>query len=209
MPPIVLTFSTQLGSGGPAIARSVSEALRYPYFDREVITSAAANVGVSPETVADSERWPSLVERWLESLSQVATVGDGMLVPAYDYPGLRMTSADYRQMIEQVVRELAKRGRCVIVGHAGQATLSDQGENVFKVLVWGSAEKRTARLASQSGKDPTEVRCEVEESDRTRFDLFEHVYKIAWLDSQLYDLVINTDAIGLEAAKSCILAAVG
>ena len=146
----VVTFTVQTGSDGNEIARAVSVKLGYRYYDREVVSQAASLAGVSPETIASAERWPSFIERMLEHFARATALSDTAVPgsPVATPPVLTMTSADYRALIEQVVRELASRGDCVIVGHAAQIILREE-PGVFKVLVHGSAEKRTARLAAQ------------------------------------------------------------
>jgi uncharacterized protein len=205
----VLTFAVQLGSGGLSVARSLSDRLRYDYFDREVILRAAYDVGVSPATVADSERWHSLSERVLETMLQSALMPSGMTAPiTYELPDLRMTSVDYRKLIEQVMKELSHRGGCIIVGHAGQVLLK-RDESVFKVLIRGSAERRSQNLAAQESIALDAAHKLVEESDDRRQEFFLRVYKTNWLDSALYDLVLNTDTVETGGAVDCVADAIG
>src|SRR5207253_8634307 len=51
-------------------------------------------------------------------------------------------SADYRSMIAEVVRGMAERGPCVIVGHAAQMALQDQ-PGVLRVFVHAPAPVRS------------------------------------------------------------------
>jgi cytidylate kinase len=205
----VVTFSIQLGSDGLTIARGVADKLDYRYYDNEIVSEAAALAGVSPETVAAAERWPTFIERMLERLALTTVVSEGVLPspPAANPAALMMTSADYRQLIEQVVQNLAERGECVIVGHAGQAILQ-QGPDVFKVLVHGSRERRAERLALEEGLSLEEATSRVKDSDRQRKEFFKHVYGIDWLGSSTYDLAINTDEMDHDTAISLIVTGV-
>ncbi len=198
----VVTFSAQLGSDGEAIARAVADRLGYRYYDREIIDEAASLAGVSPEAVANAERWPGFLERMLETMGRATALSDAISGPPAGPAILTLTSADYRGLIEQVVRELAKRGECVIVGHAGQAILKEQKHGVFMVLAHGSADIRAERVARAQSiplKDALEL---VKDNDKQRIDFFKHVYDVDWLKSPLYDLTINTDDVDLEAAVS-------
>src|SRR5690606_35375931 len=155
---MVVTFSIQLGSDGVALARAVSDKLGFRYLDNEVISQAAAIAGVSPDTIAAAERWPTFVERMLERLALTTVVSEGVLPtpPTANPATMMLTSADYRQLVEQVVQSLAAEGRCVIVGHAGQAILRNKPQ-VFKVLVHGSKDRRAARLAKEEEIDVKEA----------------------------------------------------
>ena len=206
----VLTLSVQLGSGGYEIAQAVSRKLGYRYYDREVTSEAAALVGVSTDTVVAAERWPSFIERMLERLALASASAEGVLpgTPAASSAALTMTSADYRRIIEQVVVELAKRGRCVIVGHASQVALKEHSKSIFHVLVHGSPLRRVERLSKEQSLALEEAAKLVKESDDQRVDLFKHAYGVDLLDSSLYDLTINTDEVDDEAALTLVLTGV-
>jgi cytidylate kinase len=200
----VVTFSVQLGTNGGAIARAVAGKLEYRYYDREVLAQAASIAGVSPENVANAERWPGFFERMLEAMGRTSPFPGTLTGP----PFLTMTSADYRGLIEYVVRELGKRGECVIVGHAAQAILNPGKSSIFKVLIHGSAEKRAGTLAWERGISRDDAREQIYDNDKHRLEFFEHVYKTSWLDASLYDLALNTDRLGVEQATSIVLSSI-
>ena len=202
----VITFSVQMGSDGTAIARAVADKLGYRYYDQEITSQAAALVGVSPETMANAERRPSFIERMLERLALATVVSDGVVpAPASTNPAVyTMTSSDYRQIIERVVTELATRGDCVIVGHAGQAILKHE-KIVLKVLVHGSQEQRAQRVSKETNIASAEALHLVKENDGQRAGFFKDAYNVDWLDSSLYDLTLNTDDVDPETAISLVL----
>ncbi len=204
----VVTFAAQLGSGGNEIARTIAIKLGYRFLDHEVISRAADIAGVSPDTIAAAERWPTFVERMLERLALTTVVSEGVLPAPPTNPGAMMlTSADYRALVEQVVQSLAKEGDCVIVGHAGQAILQ-QTPQVFKVLVHGSKDRRADRLAVQQSMDAKDAKEFVKNYDAQRTAFFKHAYNLDWLDSTIYDIAINTDDVDEDTAISWILTGV-
>ncbi len=206
----VVTLAVQEGSGGLAIARIVADRLGFNYLDREIILEAAALAGVSPDTVASAERWPTFVERMLERLAKASSLSE-TVVPGSSVPStavLTMTSSDYRQIIERVVMELANRGRCVIVGHAGQVILRHKAEGVFKVLVHGSEEARARRLAVELEIPPAEAAKRIKDFDRGRHEFFRHIYSVDWQESSLYNLTLNTDDMSAEDAAELVLSGI-
>jgi len=206
-----ITFSVQVGSGGFAIARAVAEKLGYRYYDWEVTSQAAEMAGVPPDVVAAAERVPGFVERMMRRLSTAPALSaeEAVLEPA---PAMIMsavqglTSDDYREFVERVVRELAERGDAVIVGHAGQAILK-KSPGVFKVLVIGSVPARSERLAAEQSSTVEQALATIKQSDKDRSDLFKRVYRLDWLDAAVYDLCINTDHVPLEVAVEAVSAA--
>ena len=202
----VVTFSIQVGSGGSSISREVSDRLGYRFYDWEIISRAAQEAGVSPEVlaVATSERSPSFIERVLGRLAGF-DAEDETASGAGQSPNL-LTSEDYRQFIEHVVQELGSQGDAVIVNRAGQALLRDVA-GVFRVLIFGSPERRAHRFASSQGRDIEEVRRMLADSDRQRGEYLKRVYHLDWLSSTNYDLAINTDRINHDLTVDMIVTA--
>lgn len=204
----VVSFAVQLGSGGNEIAREIAQKLGYRFLDHEVISRAAEIAGVSPETIAAAERWPTFVERMLERLALTTVVSEGVLpAPPTNAGAMMLTSADYRSLIEQVVQSLADEGDCVIIGHAAQAILH-QTPQVFKVLVHGSKDRRAARLAQAEGLEAKEATEHIKAYDSQRSAFFKHAFGLDWMDSTNYDITINTDDVDSETAVNWILTGV-
>jgi cytidylate kinase len=205
----VVTFTVQLGSGGFAIARSVAEKLGYRYYDWEVTSQAAQMAGVAPDVVAASERVPGFIERMMRRLAAAPAVpsDEAVIEPPATMIGSAvqsLTSDDYRQFVERVVRELAAAGEAVIVGHAAQAILKGQ-HGVFKVLVLGDPRRRAERLAAEQRTSVESALSTVKQSDKDRAELFRRAYRIDWLDASLYDLTLNSDSVPAEAAIAAIV----
>lgn len=201
----VITFSNQIGAGGAGIARTVAQKMRFRYYDWEVTSQAAQEAGVSPAVLAaTAERVPSFIERMMARLAAGEADDTPPAVPA---PRLSMlTSEDYRQFIEHVVRELGKRGDAVIVGHAGQAILASL-PSVLRVLLIGSTEKRAVRVAANQGVSSEQAKTTIEQSDKQRAEFFRRTYHMDWLEASRYDIVINTDFISPDLAADMIAAA--
>jgi cytidylate kinase len=200
----VITFSTQMGTGGSRIARAVAEKLRFRYYDWEVISQAASEAGVSPEVlaVATSERAPGFLERMMARLAGPAASEEAATVPVLPRSNL-LTSDDYRQFLDHVVQELGSRGDAVIVNHSAQAVLRGQ-PGVLKVLVTGGNQRRAQRLSQMRGTTIEDARKLIEDSDRQRADYFKRVYHMDWLNMANYDLALNVDQVSVELAADMV-----
>jgi cytidylate kinase len=200
----VITFSTQMGTGGSRIARAVAEKLRFRYYDWEVISQAASEAGVSPEVlaVATSERAPGFLERMMARLAGPAASEEAATAPVLPRSNL-LTSDDYRQFLDHVVQELGSRGDAVIVNHSAQAVLRGQ-PGVLKVLVTGGNQRRAQRLAQIRGTTIEDARKLIEDSDRQRADYFKRVYHMDWLNMANYDLALNVDQVSVELAADMV-----
>jgi len=203
----VVTIARQVGTAGEEVARFVAERLHFRYVDYQVVQQAAREAGVSPDTVSEAEHTPSLLTRFLEALARTPSAPAAAWadpVPLATSP--LFTSTDYRQFIEQAIRDLAQEGNCVIVGHAAQVILRKRPDTL-KVLVTGSPEVRARRIMAGMGVDEKEALRTVERTDRERLDYFERFYNTGWLDPWTYDLTVSTDQFTPSQAADVICAA--
>jgi cytidylate kinase len=213
MPANVITLSVLNGSGGYAVAHHVADRLGLRYYDWEITSEAANRAGVNPSDVIAAERVPGFLERMMARLGAVSAMtvegGAGFTDPSpavWDTALKSLTSDDYRQVIEQVVEELANQGGAIIVGHAGQHILRDHTD-VLRVLVTGSLKSRTERFALEQGIDFVKAESMVKQSDKDRRDLLKRLYNFDWLGASGYDLTVNTDRLATEFAAEIIAAA--
>jgi cytidylate kinase len=214
MPASVVALSVQTGSGGFALAHQLAEQLGFRYYDWEITSEAAARAGVQPTDVIAAERVPGFIERVMRRLGAASAVSmDGTSVFADPSPAVwtnaiaSLDSDSYRPVVERVVLELAEQGEAVIVGHAAQYTLRDN-PGVLKVLIHGSEEARSRRLAMEQGTDLKKAVELIKQSDKDRSELLKRVYHFNWLDANMYDLSVNTDHLTVEYAAGVVAQAV-
>lgn len=203
----VISISRQVGSAGEEVAAAIAQALDFRLIDYQVIQAAAEEAGVSPETVSEAEHTPSLMTRILEALAKnptmpVAAWADPM--PLTTSP--LFTSTDYRTFVEDVIRDIAGRGQCVIVGHAAQVILRDRFDTV-RVLVTGSTQHRARRIMSGMGVDEKTALKTIERTDNERVDYFRRFYETGWLTPSTYDICISTDRLNPAQAAELIVSA--
>lgn len=207
MPISVITIARQVGTGGEEIAARVAEALQYRLLDYRIVQEAAIEAGVSPETIAEAERRPSFFARILEALARNPAAGAvqwGEPVNIGATPIL--TSADYRQLVQQVVEDFANHGRVVFLGHGAQFMLRDR-PGVFRVLVTGSEPARVGRIVQQMHCDEDHARELARRTDAERIAYFRDYFGAEWLAPASYDLTVNTDRLEPAAAARVILSA--
>ena len=205
-----VTFAVQIGSRGFDIARLVAEKLRFRYYDWEVTSRAAAEAGVSPQTVAASEQRSTGLKRILEKLSAASSFVrdddtlEGPNTATMEAAIRTLTLDDYRVFIEGVVKNLGEEGNAVIVGHASQLVFKDEA-GVLKVLICGSSKARAERLMQEEAMSKERALASVQSSDRERINFFKQVYKVDLLDASLYDITLNTDNLSPSAAGDLVV----
>jgi cytidylate kinase len=199
---MIVTVSRQIGAGGGEVARRAAEALGFRLVDNELIDRVAARAGVSKEEVADhEERAPGFIERLARALARSAPE---LQSPAPDRPPESGEAALVR-VTERVVEELAAEGRIVLVGRAAPAVL--RGEyGALHVKIVAPAPARLARIRERFGLDAREAEHRLRDTDASRARYHRHYYERDWDDASLYHMVLNSEALGLEAATALVVA---
>ncbi|MFN0096681.1 MAG: AAA family ATPase [Dehalococcoidia bacterium] len=204
----VISVTRQVGTGGEEVAREVADRLGFRLVDYQVIQAAAEEAGVSPETVSEAEHTPSLMTRILEALARTPS----MPVAAWADPlplttSPLFTSTDYRKFVEEVTRDRADAGQCVVVGHASGVILKDRIDTL-RVLITGSPQVRARRIMAGMGVDEKTALRTVERTDAERVEYFRRFYDTGFLTPCAYDLCVNSDHLNaIQVAKLIVQAA--
>jgi hypothetical protein len=202
----VIVVSRTLGSEGDVIARRVAEALEIPLLDKEIISRAAQMAGVSETWMEGVERVPPLLERMAELLGRYPSLDMTGMPPTVPV-AVPMTTEWYRRMIEDLIRNIARTGKGVIIGHAAQVILKDF-PNVLKVLIYAPMKTSVARVMVAEGLTQSEAEKRIRQSTRDRAEYIRLYYGAKWLDPEFYDLIINTELLDPAASATVILEAV-
>lgn len=203
----IVTISHAWGAGGESIGRSVADRLGFRYVDEEIISIAAEKQGLDPTVVADAEKRRGLLARILDDLAEAPMIDPsgaaGLITP--EAMGFTRRE-DLRALIVEAIREVAQRGRVVIVSHAAGIPLAGR-DDLLRVLVTASFDTRVRRFAESTRSDKAAAEKLMKESDAARGDYFRRFYRIEHELPTHYDLVINTDALTPEEAIDIVVAA--
>ncbi|HEX3615746.1 MAG TPA: cytidylate kinase-like family protein [Solirubrobacteraceae bacterium] len=223
MPARVISISFSDGSGGEEVAVAVAAALGYPVVSEEILLKAAAEAGVSLETIADVERRKTFMSRLVSRLvpnsaaasdptfrtSVDAQVTAGLIgIPFPLEQGPRLSQDELRGKIRSAIDEYMAYGEVVILAHAASHSLAGR-DGVLRVFVTGSPQARSARLAASrliSSQDADKL---VAIGDANRADYLKRFYGVEAESPVHYDIVVDTDALTVEDAVNAIVSASG
>jgi len=197
----VISISRALAAGGEEIGRDVAARLGFRFVDDEIVSHAAQQAGVSPETIEKVERTPPLFDRILKYIGSAPVDSGSAYIPAPS-----QHSPAFEAFIEQVIRETAAQGDVVIVAHAASIPLAGT-PGLLRVLITGSPETRGARLAASLSTDDRRAKKAIADSDRERRDYLQRFYQVREEQPTHYDIVLNTDVISFSTAADLIVAA--
>ena len=202
MAPPVITITRQYASGGSEVARLVAAQLQWEVIDNEFVDQVARRAGVPPDEVAQrDERAPGLLERLARTL---ADASPELFVAPGGVPPVAQDEAAIVQLTERVIAEAAAHGRIVLVGRGAQAVLA-QRPDALHVYVVASKPWRVRLATERLGVKPTEADKVVDETDRQRDQYVKTYYRRHRQDFTNYDLVVNTERLGVEGAAGLVV----
>ena len=119
----IITISREFGSGGHFIGEEVSKRLGIPFYDKNIIQQIAEKTGFSEDFVKEqSEYAPS------KNMFAYAFVGR-------DHTGSSLSDRVYAAQT-QVIRNLAEKGSCIIIGRCADYIKRPAGY-LSHFRIWG------------------------------------------------------------------------
>lgn len=198
---VVLAITRQLGSGGSYIGQGVAHRLGLKYVDREILQQAAALLGRQDEDLAQLEE--RVANAWVR-LTRHLSIGppDALFTPPR--PASSVYEEDLFRIERQVIREIAAREHCVIVGRAGSFVLREH-PGVVRLFVHAPETWRVDTLMkAMEGRSRQEVIEMVRRTDRDRARFVQAVCGCDWSNACHYDLTVNPARVGLDAAVDLV-----
>jgi cytidylate kinase len=181
-----MTLSHEIGAGGPEIGQKLAERLSLHYVDQELISQAALRYGLREEKLSSlDESKPSLFERFDAETRRYITV------------------------LQTALYEFAERDRVVLMGRSGPWLLRGI-PHVLRVRVMAPFDLRVKhlgkRLSDQMGEhtNPRMVHDTARRDDTEKAGRMRYLYEVDVRDPALYDLVLNTEKLSIDAAVELI-----
>lgn len=188
----VIAIGRQFGSGGHDIGKILAEKLGYDFYDAEIIQMTAGTTGYTPEFIKKNEEimTNSLIYDLVNQMYLNADMQD-------EAPKDKIFEAEC-----QVVRDLAKKGNCVIVGRCADYVLRNSG-NCLKVFFSAPLVSRIRRVAQRQNISEGEAKATVQKNEKLRADNYRYYTRRMWGAAGNFDLSLNTD-LGEEYLENCI-----
>lgn len=189
----IITLGREYCTGGRYIAKDVARALGIKLYDKELITMAAKNSGLSEEAVAASEkRHTHSLLYSLYTMGNDLPLGDQVFI-----------------LQSRIIKQLADEGPCVIVGRCGDYVLRGRTD-VLRVFLHAPLEFRRRRAQAEGAvpadADERTANALLEKEDRRRAAYYNFYSEYRWGEAGHYDLCLNT-ALGDEVCADLIMRA--
>ena len=192
----IITIGREFGSGGREIGKRLSDELGIAYYDNEIISQIADRTKLAEGYVQHvMENGPSAV--------MPITTGRTF------YMGLdplaEQNNAIYREQ-SCLVKELAEKSDCVIVGRSADYILRDK--DPFRLFVYADIESRVERCRKRAPEQEhltdKELRRQIQNVDKKHKKYYEFFTGQTWGERLNYDLCINTSRACIKDVVSAI-----
>ncbi len=187
----VITIGREFGSGGRELARRLAEELGFEYYDREIVTEIAKKTSFSEHYVQE------VVEKNPHSLYPITIGHSFSYIDSY---AMQQKQAVFHEQ-ENVIREMAEKSNCIIVGRCADYILSDL--NPYRIFVYSDMKSKVARCMKrndhQDGKmSEKKLIKHIKKIDRQRKSFYEFFTGRDWGNKLNYDICINTSKMNIE-----------
>ena len=184
----VITISREFGSGGRTIGRKVAEKLGIPCYDAEIIEKIAEESGYSGDYIRSEGEGSS--DRWLSNLFSDRTMGP--------------TNQDTIWVIQsRIIRELAEKGPCVIVGRCADYVLRGQAD-LLNVFIHADPQKRAERIVREYGERDASPLERIREKDRRRAAYHRFYTDLKWGHAQNYHICLDSGVLGIDKCAELV-----
>jgi cytidylate kinase len=186
-----ICISREAGAGAGALARMVGERLGWKVYDEELIEAIAHRMELPVDEVrALDEQAPSIVQDWLLPLRE-----------EYYAP-----QEAYLDHLAKLIEAIGRAGESILVGRGAGFMLPR--ETTLSLRAIAPLKVRAARLAERMGVSVRTARRAARDLDRRRAQFDRTMHRANSNDPHNFDMVLNTDSLGLEIAAEIIVHAV-
>ncbi len=175
-PKVVITISREYGSGGRYVGKLLAEDLGVKFYDKELISLISKKTGLSSNYVEENDQK-------LVSAKFVDNNDDKIFIAE-----------------EKVIKNLAKKESCVIVGRCADFILKDN-KNVIKVFLYSDEKSKENRVIKYYNVPSNKAHSLINKVNKERKKHYKYYTNQNWDDMNNYDLALNVDSIGI---KNCV-----
>lgn len=170
---IVITISREYGSGGHYVGELLAKRMGLNFYDKNLINLISKKSGLSKEYVeANNQK--------LASFKYIDNNDDRIFIAE-----------------EKVIKDLAKKESCVIVGRCADYILKDNKDTI-KVFLYSSSQDKVKRAVKYYNLEEDKALKKINKINSERAKHYKYYTNRDWYDFANYDITLNVDYLGVE-----------
>lgn len=183
---MLVTISRQFGSGGREIGKRLADELGLRYYDKELISEIANTTNLN--------------EEYVSKVLENGGFSNFAFSFAHSIPLVSPTPNTVTEVLiaqQKVIKAIAKKGNCVIVGRCADVIASEY--KPVKIFVYADEQSKIERCRARAKDGETltdkQLLKSFKEIDKGRAKLHDLLGSNAWGARDGYDLMINTSRV--------------
>lgn len=191
----IISVSREFGSGGRELGKRLADNLGFAYYDREIVLSLAEQTGMDENSL---EQQLEIAAPVPFSIHFAQSFSDGYMV--------NDSTVQLLSLQTRLIKELAAKGDCVIVGRGADAILED--EQPFRLFVYAEKEAKLARCRSRAAEgeilSDKDILRRMKQIDKRRAEFHDIISSRPWGDKESYDLCVNTTGTEIKVVVPAV-----
>ncbi len=187
----IITIGREFGSGGRELGKRLADHLNIAYYDKEIVEEISRRTQLAEGYVRQ------IVEQ-KPGIYFPITVGRTLHTSTSDYMVKQQTSVYTEQA--NVLREMAEKSDCVIVGRCADYILKDH--HPLRIFVYADMESKIQRCRQKAEVEEhltdKELKKLIRKVDKNRAHYYAYYTGQKWGRHSNYDLCINTSALPVK-----------
>lgn len=180
----IITIGREFGSGGRELGRRLAETLQIAYYDQEIIVEIADQTALSEQ----------YIQHIVEKRPMISfPIHTGRTFHVSANPLFEQSKLVFQKQCE-IIRNMAEKSDCVIVGRCADYILRDH--HPFRIFVYADMESKIKRCRTKEPEHENltdkELRKKIAEVDKQRLRYYEFYSGQTWGNRINYDMCINT-----------------
>lgn len=188
----IITIGREFGSGGHEIGNLLATRLDIPLYDNNLIRMVAEKLDIREETAraVDETTLNSFLAGFIfEPIEESSRLNGTEYVPP-------LTQQVYELQCD-IIRKLAERGPCIIVGRCADFVLRDH-KNCINVFICADWEDRVERIAEKYDISQRKAADKIKKMDRERRNYYESHTGQEWGSIDSHHMLLNVSRLGMD-----------
>ncbi|MBP3786057.1 MAG: cytidylate kinase-like family protein [Bacteroidaceae bacterium] len=184
----VINIGRSLGSGGRVIGKRLADYFRIAYYDKEILTLAAGESGLSPDIFERNDERKGFFRSVIGSLAPIMSG---------DFYNNQLSDDELFRIQSDAIRKAANAHSCVFIGRCADYVLREKQRKV-NIFVAADVKDRAERIMQSQKISLKQAMKLIEQGDNARANYYNFYSNGTWGSADTYDLCINSSTLGID-----------
>lgn len=188
----IIAIGRQFGSGGHEIGNMLATRLDIPLYDNNLVRMVAEKLDIREETAqaVDETTLNSFLSGYVLAPIEYSTNLD-------ETENIQPLNEQVFELQTEIIRKLAKRSSCVIVGRCADYILREN-KNCIGVFICADRQDRIKRIAMRYDLSERKAADKIKKIDRERKYYYESHTGQEWGSMDTHQVILNASRLGIE-----------